>query len=298
MEVLPLTYHRAPREVRGQVVPPEKLMTIPSRPRHFDSVVSDSSPFETAVHPVVLITGASRRVGRATALEFARLGCGLVLTYRETQAECEETAELARAAARACGGSITVRCARLDLADLDAVDRFSLEILAECSIDAIVHNASTYRATPFGTIRASDLEEMHRVEVVGPLLLTQSLRVMLERSSLAGGGAVVFYSDIYALGKPRAGFAAYILAKATVQTLAEQLAVELAPSVRVHCVAPGVVMWPEGFPEETKAAILARTPLGRAGTAEDAAKLVRFLVLEAPFMTGATIRLDGGRSLR
>jgi pteridine reductase len=83
-----------------------------------------------------------------------------------------------------------------------------------------------------------------------------------------------------------------------VQTLARQLAVELAPKVRVHCVAPGVVMWPEDFSEEGKRAILERTPLGRAGTPEEVARLVRFLVMEATYLTGSTIAIDGGRALR
>ncbi len=249
----------------------------------------------------VLITGAGKRVGRSTAIELARHGCNLVLTYRTSERECNETADLAREAASARGATIAVRVAHLDLNDLASVARLAASCESgakHAAIDAIVHNASAYRASEWGTITAAHLEEFHRAEVVAPLLLTQALRHSLSTSKLPGGGAVVLYSDIHVLGRARAGFAGYTLAKSAVETLARVLAVELAPNARVHCVAPGVVLWPQDFPQETKERILSRTPLARAGTAEDAARLVRFLILEAAYMTGETIRLDGGRSIR
>jgi pteridine reductase len=265
---------------------------------------------ETPLPPVpngprgtVLVTGAAQRVGRAIALEFARQGFGLVLTYRSRPTECAETVRLAIDAARAAGHAVTAEAVALDLADTAAASRFG-ELLAErcrghgAALDAIVHNASAYEPTALRGIAADAVESMHRVEVVSPLLITERLTDALAASRLPGGGAVVFFSDVYALDRARAGFTPYMLAKAGVETLARQLAIELAPRVRVHCVAPGVILWPDGFPEETKQAILARTPLGRAGTAEEAARLVRFLVLEASFMTGGTIAIDGGRALR
>lgn len=263
-----------------------------------------------AATKVVLLTGAARRVGRATALELARAGANLVLTYRRSRAECEATARDAIAEAARAGHAIAAECEELDLADLGSVEAFlgRLHVLLgqfggpasreAVVLDAIVHNASDYRRAEFGSIRAADLESTYRAEVVAPCLITQALAGALGRSALGGGGAVVLYSDVHALGRPRNGFTPYLVAKGAVERLAEQLAVELAPRVRVHCIAPGVVLWPVGFPEDAKERILSRTPLGRAGTAEDAARLVRFLILEAPFMTGGTIRLDGGRALR
>jgi len=257
--------------------------------------------FPSGPRGVALVTGASHRVGRAIARELARHGLGVLLTYRTREAECHETARLAIEDARAAGHVVTAAVRQLDLGDTAAVARFAEGVRAGCAggaLDCIVHNASAYEPTPIDTLTAAQVESMHRIEVVSPLVLTQALRAELARSKLDGGGAVVFFSDIHAIGRARPGFTAYLLAKAAVQTLAQQLAVELAPKVRVHCVAPGVIMWPEGFPDETKQAILARTPLGRAGTPEEAAKLVRFLVLEASYMTGETIAIDGGRGLR
>ncbi len=244
-----------------------------------------------------LITGAARRVGRATAIELARCGMNLELTYRRSRAECEECASLAHESARSGGFAITTNVTQLDLTDLAQVDAFG-DVIAARGIDVVVHNASSLDATPLGSMTAQDFERLHRVEVVAPMRLTQALAPTLARSTLAAKGSVVFFSDAHALGIPRAGFAGYLVAKAAVRALAQQFAVELAPDVRVHCVAPGVVVWPEGFPDATKDVILSRTPLARAGTAHEAAQLVRFLALEATYLTGETIRIDGGRSLR
>lgn len=258
----------------------------------------------TLRHPIgrALVTGASRRVGRATAIELARAGLDLAITYRADEAGCRETAALAAAAAREAGFAIAPEVLPLDLCDGASVDRVAAA-LAPRALDCIVHNASTYSPTAMGAMAAADFESMYRAEVVSPALLTQALRGALAQSRLPAGGAVVFYSDIYALGKPRVGFTPYIVAKAAVRALAEQLTVELAPAVRVHCIAPGVIAWPSddapgAVSDEIKRATLARTPLARAGTPEEAAKLVRFLVLDASYLTGVTIRIDGGRALR
>jgi pteridine reductase len=226
-----------------------------------------------------------------------------VLTYRTRAEACADTARRAVEAAAAVGRTISVNTVELDLSQPASAEAFAHRLAGRggagaAKLDLLVHNASEYVAASFGAITRDAIESAHRVEVVSPLLMTQALRGALAHSQLPGGGAVVFFSDTYALGRARAGFTPYMVAKSAVETLARQLAVELAPSVRVHCIAPGVILWPEGFSDAAKETILARTPLGRSGTPEDAARLVRFLALEAPFMTGETIRLDGGRALR
>lgn len=254
-----------------------------------------SSPVEPHSHPrnrpVAVVTGGARRVGRAIALELAAAGFDIVLTYRTSEADAARTCADLRAAGAAAEAH------RLDLADPRSLDAF-VAALGARPVDALVHNASVYRGTPWATVAAADFDEMLRVEVTSPAMLTRALADRLAASRLSGGGAVVFFSDIHAIERARPGFAPYLVAKAAVRSLAECLAVELAPRVRVHCVAPGVIAWPDGFPDDAKATILARTPLGRAGTAEEAARLVRFLVVEASYLTGETIRIDGGRALR
>jgi len=105
-------------------------------------------------------------------------------------------------------------------------------------------------------------------------------------------------TDMHLEGRPYAAHAAYFASKAGLDALVRCLAVEMAPDVRINAVAPGVVAWPEGAPADMRQRYESRIPLGRPGTPEDAAECVRWLALDAHYVTGESIRLDGGRWLR
>jgi pteridine reductase len=103
--------------------------------------------------------------------------------------------------------------------------------------------------------------------------------------------------DIYA-ERPLAGHALYCMAKAALAAMTRSLALELGPEIRVNGVAPGAVMWPnDGKSYDDQQALLARTPLQRAGTPDDVAGAILWLLRDAPFVTGQIIRVDGGRTL-
>lgn len=245
--------------------------------------------------PCALVTGGARRVGLAIAREFAARGFDLVLTFRESQAEAQS------AAAELKAGGVHVRLERLDLDDLDAVEAAGARLATELpGLDVMVHNASIYGPTPLETVDAQEALRHYRVNALSPLLLTRALAGRLGESRLPGGGAIVAMVDLHAIGRPRKGFAAYSMSKAALAEMVRTLARELAPAVRVNGVAPGVVAWPEAGRDADEAmqrAYLARVPLGRAGTPADAAEVVRWLALDASYITGQIIRLDGGRSL-
>jgi pteridine reductase len=95
---------------------------------------------------------------------------------------------------------------------------------------------------------------------------------------------------------PWRGHAAYAASKAALVRLTECLALDLAPEVRVNAVAPGTVLWPEGYPAALRRTLVSRIPLGRTGEPDDVAAAVRFLA-DAPFVTGSVIPVDGGRHL-
>jgi pteridine reductase len=88
------------------------------------------------------------------------------------------------------------------------------------------------------------------------------------------------------------------MSKAALHAMVEALALELAPAVRVNAVLPGVVAWPDDAPAEERAAYESRIPLARPGTPEDAARMVRTVIEDMPYVTGSLLRLDGGRWLR
>ena len=244
--------------------------------------------------PVACVTGGARRVGRAVALELARRGCDLAVTYNRSEADAASLGDEAKAR------GASVRLDRLDLDDPGAVEAYGERLARESRVDVLVHNASIYNGAALADVTPENAMRMYRVNSLAPLLLTKALAVRLGASDRPGGGSVVAMADIHAMGLPRKGFAAYAMSKSALVEMVRSLARELAPRVRVNAVAPGVVAWPEEGGESdaaAQAAYLARVPLGRAGTPEDAAGAVAWLALDAAYVTGQVIRLDGGRSL-
>lgn len=249
----------------------------------------------TGDRPVALVTGAARRVGRATAIELARAGFDVIITYNTSEGDAAETLRLAKRAADA--KEFDASAFQIDLHDPSLIDELT-DVLADLPrLDALIHNASSYAPTPLTDADAEEAVAHYLVNAVAPLLLSSRLAPKLAESTLAGGGAIVGFSDIHVLGRPRAGYSAYAMSKAALTELIRTLAIELAPKVRVNAVAPGVVAWPDHADPDEVAAYEARIPLQRPGTPEDAARLVRWLILEATYLTGEIIRLDGGRWL-
>jgi len=248
-----------------------------------------------ADRPTAVVTGAARRVGRATALALAEAGLDVVITYRSSSDEAAD------AVGRIERHGVLAAAERLDLDDLDATEAFGERLAKEATrVDVLVHNASIYGATPLDALSAEDLLRHYRVNAAGPAMLTRALAGSLGASTLPGGGSVVAMCDIHAMGRPRKQHLAYSMSKAALAELVRSLARDLAPNVRVNGVAPGVVAFPEAGREsdpELQRQYLSRVPLARSGAPEDAAATVRWLALDATYMTGEIVRLDGGRWL-
>lgn len=239
----------------------------------------------------VLVTGAGRRIGAAIARTLHGAGMKVVLHCHRSRAEADA---LARSLEGARPGSAVV--VQADLGDPTGLLR-----LAEASaaafgrLDALVNNASTFHATPMGEITPSDWENLIGSNLRAPLFLAQALAPRLRQVR----GAIVNIIDIHA-ERPLAGYPVYSIAKAGLAGLTRSLALELAPEVRVNGVSPGAILWPESgqhFPEAERQRITGQTPLGRTGSPEDVAGAVKYLLLDAPFVTGQILAVDGGRSL-
>lgn len=247
--------------------------------------------------PVAVVTGAARRVGAAIAIELARAGFDLVLVTRRGGSSAERVVRSLEDAPSRAGGSSTIRLLEADLADPGSVLALCERLSTEPIVDALVHNAASYAPSPFGAVDDAAAITHFRTNAVAPLRITQALAPALRRSTLAGGGSVVCFGDIHVMGRPRRGYLAYGMSKAALGYLVEDLARELAPEVRVNGIAPGVVAWPDEVAVDERQAYERRIPLRRSGTPEDAAAMVRWLILEAGYVTGQMLRLDGGRWL-
>ncbi|UGB37825.1 pteridine reductase [Frateuria soli] len=239
--------------------------------------------------PVALVTGGARRVGASIARTLHAAGYDLALHYRHSAEEAAALlAELERARA---GSTLAIQ------ADLAAVDRLPAlvdQVLARFGqLDALVNNASAFFPTPVGSATPAQWDELFASNARAPFFLAQAAWPALREAR----GAIVNLVDIYA-ERALAEHPIYVMAKAALAAMTRTLAQDLAPEVRVNGVAPGAVLWPsEGKDYDDRAALLARTPLRRAGTPEDAASAVLWLLRDAPFVTGQIIRVDGGRTL-
>ncbi|MFP5373780.1 MAG: pteridine reductase [Gammaproteobacteria bacterium] len=243
--------------------------------------------------PVVLITGAARRLGAAIARDLHAAGCDLALHYRSSAADMRQL-EGALLAARP--GSAAVLQA--DLAEFDRLPELVARAVGRFGrLDGLVNNASAFFPTPLGQATPAQWDALFAANARAPFFLAQAAAPHLR----AAGGAIVNLADVYA-ARPLRDHAIYGMSKAALVHMTRALALELAPEVRVNAIAPGAILWPEdddgGKPEAAKQAILARTPLGRTGTAEEVAGAVRWLLREASYVTGQVIRLDGGRLLQ
>lgn len=240
--------------------------------------------------PVVLITGAAKRVGAEIARTLHAAGANVVVHYRNSADVADAlVAELNAQRAK------SALARRQDLADSTHLPALIATVVDHFGrLDALVNNASSFYPTPIGRIDEAAWEDLMGSNLKGPLFLSQAAAPHLT----AAQGCIVNITDIHA-ERPLKNYPLYCAAKAGLLGLTRALALELAPAVRVNAVAPGAIEWPESgsdFPPATRAAIIEHTLLKRVGSPADIAKTVKFLILDAPYLTGQVINVDGGRT--
>jgi len=242
-----------------------------------------------ADRPVALITGAARRLGAAIARRLHAAGYDLALHYRHS---ADDMAALA--ASLHADRADSVVSLQADLAEFDRLPELVARTVGRFGrLDALVNNASAFSPTPLGQITPAEWDGQFLINARAPVILAQAAAPHL----LVAGGAIVNLTDIYA-ERPLRNHLVYGMSKAALVAATRALALELAPKVRVNAIAPGAILWPEeGKAEAAKAALLARTPLGRIGSEAEIAEAVRWLLQDATYTTGQVLRLDGGRML-
>jgi NAD(P)-dependent dehydrogenase (short-subunit alcohol dehydrogenase family) len=240
---------------------------------------------------VALITGG-RRIGAVVATELARRGADVALVYRQSLSAAEEAAEAVRALGRR---SLLLQA---DLQQPDACAHVVDDTVAALGrLDVLVNMASIYRATPFDDLTLADWDGQLAIDLRAAWLCAKAAVPHMRRLK---GGRIVNCSDWVARsGRPRyRGYLTYYVAKAGVIALTEALALELASDqILVNAIAPGPIVPPEETTDEEFTAVARATPLGRWGGEIEIAKTVLALI-ESDFITGETIRVDGGRHVK
>lgn len=238
-----------------------------------------------------LITGG-KRIGAEVALDLARRGMDVALSFNRSRDEAEAAAEAVRSAGRkavALQANLSHGPDCLALVDAAAA--------AFGRLDVLVNMASVYTAVPLTHTDEAHWDSVVDVDLKAAFLCASAA---IPHMRAAGGGRIINFSDWVAVsGRPRyKGYLPYYVAKHGVIGLTEALALELAADqILVNTIAPGPILAPEGLNEEELKAVEAATPLGRWGGEAEIAKTVAFL-LDSDFVTGETIRVDGGRHVR
>lgn len=232
-----------------------------------------------------LVTGGAHRVGKAITLALAQAGANVVINYHSSAVAAEETA----ADARALGvGALTVKA---DISDAQQVEAMVAAANAEFGgVDILVNSASLWQETPFPTDNFGDWHRVTKILINGAFYCANAVAPqMLEK----GDCAIVNIIDLAAY-EPWPDFIAHSVGKAALLALSRQLALELAPAVRVNAIAPGPVLPPPDYDDEKIAQIARNTLLNRWGTADDIGEAVLFFV-KADYVTGEALAVDGGQ---
>jgi NAD(P)-dependent dehydrogenase (short-subunit alcohol dehydrogenase family) len=240
---------------------------------------------------VALITGA-KRIGLVVAESLAGRGVSVAFSYARSRDEANDGVRRVEAHGQR---GIAVQA---DLSDPSACQTLVRRTVAELGrLDILINMASVYQQRPFGDLTVDDWDRSINVDLRAAFLCAHAAAPhMRER----GGGRIINFSDwLSKSGRPRyVGFLPYYVAKTGVIALTEALALELAPdNILVNAVAPGPVLAPPGTTDEELAAVERSTPLGRWGGEQEIAKAILGL-LDSDFITGETVRVDGGRHLR
>ena len=241
-----------------------------------------------ADHKVVLITGAAHRIGAVTARYLHEAGFNIILHYLSSRSPAQALQKELNSKREN-----SVVLVQADLLANNALNALAKEAYnAWQRLDVLINNASTFYRTPIGSANDQHWDDLFGTNVKAPFFLAQAAAPFLRKTH----GCIINMVDIHAR-RPLKEYSIYSMAKAALETMTKALARELGPEIRVNGVSPGAILWPDNLDEVTKQRIVSKTFLKRKGEPEDIAKAIRFIIEDAPYMTGQILSIDGGRSL-
>jgi len=238
-----------------------------------------------------LITGG-KRIGAVVAVALAKEGIDVAMVYNRSRAEADDTVAAVRALGRR---AMAIQADVTDAAACEAAVAATVRELGR--LDILINMASLYAEKPFAALTAADWDRQLAVDLRATFLFAHAAAPIMKA---AGGGRIITFTDwVAASARPRyPGYTPYYVAKAGVKALTETLALELAgDQILVNAIAPGPILAPPEMSAEESDAVVRSTPLGRWGGEEEIAKAVLFLI-HSGFVTGETIRVDGGRHVK
>jgi 3-oxoacyl-[acyl-carrier protein] reductase/pteridine reductase len=246
-----------------------------------------------------LVTGAARRLGRASALALAQAGADVAITFRDSAREARETViDLSGLGVRA----FALRCDVTDEASVRAMMKEAGRELGR--IDILVNNAANYETAEFEKLTVRQWDAIFASNTRGPFLVSREALKWMRRKRGKNSGAIeapveAKIINMGSLGglRPWATHAHYCSSKAALHMLTKVMAKALAPEIAVNAVAPGMI----DLGEKSAAAFMRKmakeTPMQRNGTGEEIARAVLFFATAPQFITGQILAVDGGLGL-
>jgi len=236
---------------------------------------------------VALVTGGARRVGRALALALADGGARIAIHHHESPADAASLID--QLSAR----GIEAVAFQYDLREADAPDRLVADVVDHFgTLDILVNSAAVMVRSPLEDITFDQWDDTFALNLRAPFFCARAAeRAMGER-----GGVIVNLADLAGI-EAWPAYAAHGISKAGVIHMTRVLARILAPRVRVNAIAPGAVLLPESWSADDAAHLERTTPLHRLGSPNDVAQAMLYLI-EADYVTGDLIVVDGGRHIR
>lgn|SRR5437763_2364331 len=244
---------------------------------------------------VALITGAAKRLGKASALALAEAGAKVAITFLHSEKEAQQTVrELQRIATKNSSAdsahSVAVRC---DVTDPKSV-RSAIKTVVRTfgSIDILINNAGSYETVEFEQLTLEKWDAIFASNVLGPFLVSKEALPHLRKRH----GRIIHLGSLGGL-RPWASHAHYCSSKAALHMLTRVMAKALAPEIAVNCVAPGMIDLGEKSAAQFMKRMATQTPMRRNGSAEDVAAAVLFFATAPHFITGQVLFVDGGLGL-
>lgn len=235
---------------------------------------------------VGLVTGGARRLGAEFVRALARRGFHVAIHHRSS---LDEAATLVREIEQEGGSAQAFMC---DLLDPTAPGDLVEDVVARFGrLDVLVNSAASMLRTPVGTVTAHQLDEIFALNVRAPFLAAQAAA-----RHMADGASIINIADLAAF-ETWTGYIPHAMSKAAVVQMTRALAKSLAPRIRVNAIAPGIVLLPEGWDPASGERLAATTPLRRHGDPSDVVHALEYL-LDATFVTGEVLLVDGGRRVR
>jgi len=238
---------------------------------------------------VALVTGGAHRVGKAITMALAHAGAYVAITYKTSNDKAQATVD----EINQLGGKATAfQC---DQQQLESIDQLFRSLRNEFDrLDIAINSAAIMTRQPALDITPDDWARVVDTNLRGPFFIAQAAAKWM----LEGGveGSIVNIADLSAL-QPWPSYLTHTISKRGVIAMTQALALALAPSIRVNAIAPGAILKPDDWDDARWLRLIDSLPLKRSGTLDDVANAVLFC-LQTDFMTGQTIIIDGGRSLK